>query len=91
MGFARCDKEPYLNCQNCCSDRRPSELPAINGAIGKSANIFYGHSQTYDYQFCASFCFSARRRLLQSVGINPLVCVSHFDESQIQLRDPVHW
>lgn len=31
----------------------------------------------------------ARRRLLQSVGINPLVCVSHFDEAQIQLRDPV--
>ncbi|WP_310489725.1 nucleoside triphosphate pyrophosphatase [Chamaesiphon sp. VAR_69_metabat_338] len=30
----------------------------------------------------------ARRRLLQSVGINPLVCVSHFDESQIQLSDP---
>jgi septum formation protein len=31
----------------------------------------------------------ARRRLLQSVGINPLVCVSDFDESQIQLTDPV--
>jgi septum formation protein len=31
----------------------------------------------------------ARRRLLQSVGINPLVCVSHFDESQIQLTDPI--
>lgn len=31
----------------------------------------------------------ARRRLLQSVGINPLVCVSNFDESQIQLRDPI--
>jgi septum formation protein len=31
----------------------------------------------------------ARRRLLQSVGINPLVCVSHFDEAQIQLSDPV--
>ncbi len=31
----------------------------------------------------------ARRRLLQSVGINPLVCVSNFDESQIQLTDPV--
>jgi septum formation protein len=30
----------------------------------------------------------ARRRLLQSVGINPLVCVSHFDEAQIQLSDP---
>lgn len=31
----------------------------------------------------------ARRRLLQSVGINPLVCVSHFDESQIQLSEPI--
>ena len=31
----------------------------------------------------------ARRRLLQSVGINPLVCVSHFDEAQIQLTDPI--
>jgi septum formation protein len=31
----------------------------------------------------------ARHRLLQSVGINPLVCVSHFDEAQIQLSDPV--
>jgi septum formation protein len=31
----------------------------------------------------------ARRRLLQSVGINPLVCVSHFDESQIQSSDPI--
>ncbi len=31
----------------------------------------------------------ARRRLLQSVGINPLVCVSHFDESQVQLTDPI--
>jgi septum formation protein len=31
----------------------------------------------------------ARRRLLQSVGINPLICVSHFDEAQIQLSDPV--
>jgi septum formation protein len=31
----------------------------------------------------------ARRRLLQSVGINPLVCVSHFDETQIQLTDPI--
>jgi septum formation protein len=31
----------------------------------------------------------ARRRLLQSVGINPRVCVSYFDESQIQLPDPI--
>jgi septum formation protein len=31
----------------------------------------------------------ARRRLLQSVGINPRICVSHFDEDSIQLTDPV--
>lgn len=31
----------------------------------------------------------ARRRLLQSVGINPLVCVSNYDESQIQLTEPI--
>jgi septum formation protein len=30
----------------------------------------------------------ARRRLLQSAGIEPVVCASDFDESQIQLSDP---
>ena len=30
----------------------------------------------------------ARRRLLQSAGIEPLVCPSDFDEAQIQLSDP---
>ena len=30
----------------------------------------------------------ARRRLLQSAGIEPLVCPSDFDESQVQLSDP---
>lgn len=30
----------------------------------------------------------ARRRLLQSAGIEPIVCPSDFDESQIQLGDP---
>lgn len=30
----------------------------------------------------------ARRRLLQSAGIEPVVCPSDFDESQIQLSDP---
>lgn len=30
----------------------------------------------------------ARRRLLQTVGIEPIVCPSDFDESQIQHRDP---
>jgi septum formation protein len=30
----------------------------------------------------------ARRRLLQSTGIEPLVCPSDFDESQVQLSDP---
>jgi septum formation protein len=31
----------------------------------------------------------ARRRLLQSVGINPRICVSNFDEDSIRLTDPV--
>jgi septum formation protein len=31
----------------------------------------------------------ARRRLLQSVGINPLVCVSNFDEDTINIADPI--
>jgi septum formation protein len=31
----------------------------------------------------------ARRRLLQSVGINPRICVSHFDEDSIRLTDPI--
>ncbi len=30
----------------------------------------------------------ARRRLLETVGIKPIVCPSDFDESQIQLSDP---
>lgn len=30
----------------------------------------------------------ARRRLLQSAGIEPIVCPSDFDETQIQLSDP---
>jgi septum formation protein len=30
----------------------------------------------------------ARRRLLQKAGIEPVVCVSDFDESQVQLSDP---
>ncbi|GAB1538227.1 Maf family protein [Scytonema sp. NUACC21] len=30
----------------------------------------------------------ARRRLLQTVGIEPVVCPSDFDESQVQLSDP---
>ncbi len=30
----------------------------------------------------------ARRRLLQTVGIEPIVCPSDFDESQVQLSDP---
>ncbi|MBW4633298.1 MAG: septum formation inhibitor Maf [Iphinoe sp. HA4291-MV1] len=30
----------------------------------------------------------ARRRLLQTAGIEPLVCPSDFDESQVQINDP---
>ncbi len=31
----------------------------------------------------------ARRKLLQSMGINPFICASNFDESKVQLTDPV--
>lgn len=31
----------------------------------------------------------ARRQLLQSAGINPIICKSDFDESQVQEKDPV--
>ena len=31
----------------------------------------------------------ARKRLLQTVGIEPVVLQSNFDESQVKLRDPV--
>ncbi len=31
----------------------------------------------------------ARRKLLQTAGIEPLICQSNFDETQIQLDDPV--
>jgi septum formation protein len=30
----------------------------------------------------------ARRRILQTIGIEPLIEVSNFDEDQIQLNDP---
>ncbi|MBV9386704.1 MAG: septum formation inhibitor Maf [Chroococcidiopsidaceae cyanobacterium CP_BM_ER_R8_30] len=38
--------------------------------------------------FVLASASSARRRLLQSAGIEPVVCPSDFDESQIQLSDP---
>jgi len=31
----------------------------------------------------------ARKRLLQNAGIEPMICISDFDESQIQLSEPV--
>jgi len=31
----------------------------------------------------------ARKRLLQNAGIEPMVCISDFDESQIQLSEPI--
>ena len=37
--------------------------------------------------FVLASASQARRRLLQSAGIEPVVCVSDFDESQIQLTD----
>ncbi|MBD2695104.1 Maf family protein [Anabaena catenula] len=39
-------------------------------------------------QFVLASASPARRRLLQTVGIEPIVCPSDFDESQIQQRDP---
>jgi septum formation protein len=39
-------------------------------------------------QFVLASASPARRRLLQKAGIEPIVCPSDFDESQIQLSDP---
>ncbi len=38
--------------------------------------------------FVLASASSARRRLLQNAGINPLVCKSDFDESLIKIADP---
>ena len=40
-------------------------------------------------QFILASASPARLRLLQSLGINPIVRPSHFDESQVQTTDPV--
>lgn len=40
-------------------------------------------------QFVLASASPARRRLLQTIGIEPIVSVSYFDESQVQSRDPV--
>lgn len=39
-------------------------------------------------KFVLASASPARRRLLQNAGIDPVVCKSDFDESQVQLRDP---
>ncbi|OKH12156.1 Maf family protein [[Limnothrix rosea] IAM M-220] len=39
-------------------------------------------------EFVLASASPARRRLLQGIGINPIVHVSNFDEDQIQERDP---
>ncbi len=39
-------------------------------------------------QFVLASASPARRRLLQSAGIEPIVCPSDFDESQVQINDP---
>ncbi len=39
-------------------------------------------------QFVLASASPARRRLLQTAGIEPIVCASNFDESQIQLNNP---
>jgi septum formation protein len=38
--------------------------------------------------FILASASAARKKLLQSVGIDPIVCVSNFDESQISLTNP---
>ncbi|MBV6628033.1 MAG: septum formation inhibitor Maf [Rivularia sp. (in: Bacteria)] len=38
--------------------------------------------------FVLASASTARRRLLQNAGIQPFVCASNFDESQIQLDNP---
>lgn len=40
-------------------------------------------------QFVLASASPARKRLLQTIGINPVVAPSDFDESQVQSRDPV--
>jgi septum formation protein len=40
-------------------------------------------------EFILASASSARRRLLQSIGINPRICVSNFDEAQIKLTEPI--
>ncbi|MFO5473805.1 MAG: Maf family protein, partial [Dolichospermum sp.] len=39
-------------------------------------------------QFVLASASVARRRLLQTVGIDPIICPSDFDESQIQINEP---
>lgn len=39
-------------------------------------------------KFILASASPARRRLLQTAGIEPIVCPSEFDESQVQLSDP---
>ncbi|MEA5599288.1 nucleoside triphosphate pyrophosphatase [Rivularia sp. UHCC 0363] len=38
--------------------------------------------------FVLASASTARRRLLQNVGIQPFVCASDFDESQVQIENP---
>ncbi|BAZ07148.1 Maf family protein [Calothrix sp. NIES-3974] len=40
-------------------------------------------------QFVLASASPARRRLLQTIGIEPIVCASDFDESQVNSRDPI--
>ncbi|MGB2926775.1 MAG: nucleoside triphosphate pyrophosphatase [Limnothrix sp.] len=41
-------------------------------------------------QFVLASASPARRRLLQGIGLNPIVHVSNFDERQIQQSNPAH-
>jgi len=40
--------------------------------------------------FVLASASSARRRLLQTAGIDPIVCPSDFDESQVESNDPAY-
>lgn len=50
--------------------------------------------QLYECQFfistfCLSFCFPCSSKASKNVGLEPLVCISDFDEDQIQIEDAI--
>ncbi len=57
--------------------------PHLKNTPSTSSNLLMGIPE-----FILASASPARRRLLQTIGIEPVVCPSDFDESQIQLSDP---